>query len=72
MVSELGKWLLIVGLGLSLIGGLMLLGDKVGLFRLPGDFTFKGKNTTVYVPIATSILVSIVLTVLLNLFMSRR
>jgi hypothetical protein len=49
-------------------GGLMLFGR----FHLPGDFTFRSGNVTVYIPIATSIILSIVLTVLLNLFFRQR
>jgi Protein of unknown function (DUF2905) len=43
-----------------------------GRFNLPGDFTFRTGNVTVYVPIATSIILSIVLTVVLNLLFRRR
>lgn len=71
-LGQLGRLLLFLGLGLALLGVLLLLGNKLGLGRLPGDLTWRGKNTTVHFPIATSILVSLVLTVLLNLFLSRR
>jgi len=44
----------------------MLLGRiNLPLGRLPGDFTYRGKNTTVYFPLATSLVVSIVLSILL-------
>jgi hypothetical protein len=71
-LGQFGRVLVLVGLGIVVLGVLMLAGDKLGLGKLPGDVTWRGKNTTVHFPIATSIVVSIVLTVLLNLFFSRR
>jgi hypothetical protein len=63
---ELGKVLVVLGAGLVAAGVLvMLLGrTNVHFGRLPGDFIYRGKNTTVYFPLATSILLSVVLTVL--------
>jgi hypothetical protein len=49
-------------------GGLMLFGR----FHLPGDFAFRSGSVTIYIPIATSIILSIVLTVVLNLFFRQR
>jgi len=43
-----------------------------GRFHLPADFTFRSGNLTVFIPIATSIILSIVLTVALNLFFRQR
>ena len=59
--------LLGLGLLLVLIGALVLLAARTGLplGRLPGDISYKGKNFSVYIPLATSILISIVLSVLL-------
>jgi uncharacterized protein HemY len=66
-MNELGKALLALGLLLAIIGALVLLAVRIGLplGRLPGDISFKGKNFSVYIPLATSILISIVLSVLL-------
>ncbi len=63
-----------IGIGglLILVGGLLLLANKLGLGRLPGDLTFEGKHTTVHFPLATSLLVSVVLTVLLNWWLRSR
>jgi len=60
MLVSLGAILVVVGLALTLAG-------KAGLplGRLPGDIVYRGKSTTVYFPLATSILVSVVLSVLL-------
>jgi hypothetical protein len=43
-----------------------------GRFHLPGDITFRSGNVTVYIPIATSIILSVVLTVVLNLLFRQR
>ncbi|MBA4371243.1 MAG: DUF2905 domain-containing protein [Thermodesulfovibrio sp.] len=68
----LGRMLLITGLVLSLTGGLFLLAGKIPwLGRLPGDFMIQKKNFTLYLPLATSILVSILLTLLFR-FMGRK
>jgi hypothetical protein len=60
-----GKLLLIVGLIVAGAGLLMMAGLPIG--RLPGDFTFKRGNTTVHIPVMTSILASVILTLLLSL-----
>jgi hypothetical protein len=64
---ELGKILVFLGLTLLAAGlAVMLLGRiNLPLGRLPGDFLYRGKNTTVYLPLATSVLVSVVLSLVL-------
>jgi len=64
---DLGKLLLVVGAVIILIGGVLLLAGRFNLplGRLPGDITYRGKNTVVYFPLATSIIVSIVLSLIL-------
>jgi hypothetical protein len=47
------------------MGGLMLVPGKLGLFRLPGDLQFGGKNWQIYFPIASCVIISIVLTLIL-------
>jgi len=66
-MSDLGKLLIVLGACLVMAGvGLTLLGrTNLPLGRLPGDFLYRGKNTTVYFPLATSVVVSVVLTLLL-------
>jgi hypothetical protein len=68
-MADLGKMLIVAG-ALAVVAGLafILLGRaQVPLGRLPGDFVYRGKNTTFYFPLATSILVSVVLSVVLYL-----
>jgi hypothetical protein len=67
----LGRILIFLGVGVVVVGLLLLLLGKAGLTRLPGDLVYRGKGATVYVPIGLSILASIVLTILLNLFLRR-
>ena len=70
-LEGLGKLLIGGAVVLLVLGGLFLLLSKFGLDRLPGDLVFRRGNLTVYAPIGLMILVSIVLTNLLNLFFRR-
>jgi Protein of unknown function (DUF2905) len=66
-MPDLGKLLLFCGL-ILVVGGLvlMLFGRmNIPLGRLPGDIVYRGKHTTFYFPLATSILLSVVLSVVL-------
>ena len=69
-MSELGKALLGLGLLLAVVGAVLMLAGRFGLplGRLPGDIAYRGKNVSVYFPLGTSILISIVLSVLFYLF----
>ncbi len=69
MMHDLGKSLLAIGIQVAVLGGILLLADRTGfpLGRLPGDLSFKGKNVSVYFPLGTSILVSVVLSGVLYL-----
>jgi Protein of unknown function (DUF2905) len=62
----MGKLLVFVGLGIAGLGLLMMLG--LPLFRLPGDFAVRRGNFSFYFPLATSIVLSILLTLLFSLF----
>jgi hypothetical protein len=68
---DLGRVLIVVGLLIAAVGVVVTIVGALGLGRLPGDFAFKGRNVRVYVPLASSILVSIVLTILLNVLARR-
>jgi Protein of unknown function (DUF2905) len=66
-VTDLGKLLVLLG-GIVVIVGLALIligRTHLPIGRLPGDIIYRGKNTTFYFPLATSIVVSVVLSVLL-------
>lgn len=66
-MGDLGKLLVLLGGAILIIGlALVLLGrTNLPLGRLPGDIIYRGKNMTFYFPLATSILVSVVLSILL-------
>ena len=70
-MAGVGRALLVFGALLLVIGGLLILAEKLGLGRLPGDIVVERKGFRLYAPIATSILVSLVLTLLANLFLRR-
>jgi hypothetical protein len=69
-LTNLGKSLLIIG-GLTLLVGLslMLLGRVTWLGRLPGDITFRRGNVSCYVPLISSLLLSLLLTIVFNLLL---
>jgi hypothetical protein len=62
----MGRFLIVLGLVIAAAGALIVLGLPLG--RLPGDLSFKRGNFSFYFPLATSILASIILTLLLMLF----
>jgi len=66
VVKLLGKLLVFVGLGIAGVGVLMIPGFP--LFRLPGDFAVRRGNFSFYFPLATSIVLSILLTLLFSIF----
>ena len=62
-MSDLGKLLMVFGAVLLAVGVLLTFAGRLNLplGRLPGDLVYRGKNTVFYFPLATSILISIVL-----------
>lgn len=68
-MNEIGKALLGIGIVCVLLGAAFLLAGRIGLplGRLPGDISYRGKNFTVFAPLGTSILVSLLLSGILYL-----
>jgi hypothetical protein len=68
-MENIGRYLIIGGAILILVGAGVYLAAKLGLplGRLPGDIRIEGKNGVLYFPLMTSIVVSVILTLLLNL-----
>ena len=68
-MNDLGRLLIGLGLLLVIAGGILLLLGRTGvpLGRLPGDISYRGKNLSVYFPLGTSILLSIVLSLVFYL-----
>jgi DUF2905 family protein len=69
MVRDMGKLLIVVGAVIVVVGVSLLLAGRFNLpiGRLPGDFTYRGKHTVIYFPLATSLLLSVIISVILYL-----
>jgi hypothetical protein len=68
-MADIGKLLLGLGLLLVVLGAVLLIASRLGwpLGRLPGDIAWRGKNVSVFLPLGTSILISVVISLLLYL-----
>ena len=70
-MSTAGKILLLAGLALAVVGGAFLLLSRFGVDRLPGDVVVKRGSFTLYAPVGLMILLSVVLTIVLNVLLRR-
>jgi uncharacterized membrane protein len=70
MSPEVGRILLVVGLLIAGVGLLAMLGFRIPFGRLPGDIVI-GEHGGIFIPIVTSIVLSLILTVVLNLLVRR-
>lgn len=70
-LDRIGRLLVGVGLLVALAGGVLVALGALGIGRLPGNVSIRRGNTRIFVPLASSIVISIVLTLLLNLFLRR-
>lgn len=71
-MQGLGRLLVVFGLVIVLVGVVLLVADRIpGVGRLPGDLVVRRGPVTFYFPLATSIVLSVLLTILLNLFWRR-
>jgi uncharacterized membrane protein len=68
---ETGRFLVIAGVVIVVVGLVFMAADKISLGHLPGDFSFGNDKVRIYVPVATCILLSVVITLILN-FLSRK
>ncbi|HYO46873.1 MAG TPA: DUF2905 domain-containing protein [Gemmatimonadota bacterium] len=68
-MGELGRVLIFFGIALVVLGGLFLLAPRIPfLGRLPGDFLIRRDHATFYIPLATCLVLSLVISILLNIF----
>jgi hypothetical protein len=65
--QQIGKLLILTGVFIALAGAILLILGRLGSFKLPGDLVFSGKNWRVYLPIASSIIISIIMTLIFGL-----
>ena len=74
-LSGAGRFLLVAGLVLSAVGALLILAPRIPGFdrlgRLPGDFVVERGPVTIFLPIVSSLVISVLLTIVLNLFLRR-
>ena len=70
-LNTLARWVVLLGLGIAAVGALLWLIGRSGLplGRLPGDLRFEWGGTTCFIPLASSIVLSILLTLLINLIL---
>lgn len=67
-LGAIGRLFLVAGVVLAIIGGVLLLGPRIPLIgQLPGDIRIERDNVKVFIPLGTMLLVSLILTVVLNL-----
>ena len=71
MSPEIGRIVLVIGIVLVVIGGLAVLGVRLPFGRLPGDIAIEGENGALYIPLGSMIVISVILTLLLNFFIRR-
>jgi len=71
MPPEIGRIVLVIGIVLVVVGGLAAVGVRLPFGRLPGDIAITGQHGGLFIPIGTMIVISLVLTLLANLFLRR-
>jgi hypothetical protein len=64
----MGKMLIFIGLAIAVLGLIWMLGERLGLGRLPGDIVIERENFRFYFPLMTSLIASVVLSLLFWLF----
>ncbi len=65
---DVGRFLVLAGTVIVVVGLVFMVSDKLPIGRLPGDIRFGGERFRIYIPITTSILLSILITLVLNFF----
>jgi len=71
MSPELGRFVVVLGVLLVVVGGLAMAGIRLPIGRLPGDIAIAGERGGVFIPLGTMLVISVVLTLLFNLFVRR-
>ena len=67
-MESLGKIFITMGIVLLLVGGILIIGERFGLGKLPGDIFIQKGNFTFFFPIVSSLVISLLVTLLLNIF----
>lgn len=67
-ISDIGRWVLLAGLGLVALGAVLVFAERVPwLGRLPGDVVWQWGDATIYLPLGTMVVLSLVATLVVNL-----
>lgn len=66
-LQTVGRYLLWFGIAMAILGGLVMLGGRLGLGSLPGDIRIQTRQGSCFIPIVSSIVLSLLLTLLLNI-----
>lgn len=61
-MSDIGRWMVVAGIVLAIVGAIVWLLGRAGFRGLPGDVAYEGQNVRFYFPVVTSIVLSILLT----------
>lgn len=69
-MQNLGKTIIIIGLALVVIGAALTVAGKIGLpfGKLPGDITYQKKNITIFAPLGSMLVLSLIISLILNIF----
>jgi len=65
---DTGRFLIIAGTVIVVLGLVFLMADKIPIGRLPGDLKFGGERFRIYIPVATCVLLSVIITLVVNFF----
>jgi hypothetical protein len=71
MSPEVGRFLVVIGILLVVVGGLAMVGIRLPFGQLPGDIAITRDRGGLFIPLGTMLVISIVLTLLANLFLRR-
>lgn len=71
MSPEIGRVVLVIGVVLVVVGGLAVMGVRLPFGNLPGDIHIQGENGSIYIPLGTMLVISLILTLLFNVFLRR-
>jgi hypothetical protein len=71
MSPEIGRFLVVVGILLVVVGGLAMAGIRLPFGRLPGDIAITGDRGGLFIPLGTMLVVSLVLSLLFSIFLRR-
>lgn len=66
-MADMGRLLMVAGVGIFVLGAILALAGRIpGLGQLPGDITYQRGNFTLFAPLGTMLVISVILTIVLN------